>query len=68
MHRASAWRSSKRLLDDGWPVAVLDADEAALAAAENAFADENAIFLAADVTDEDEIAARLRRRWSTGSA
>ncbi len=47
----------KRLLDDGWPVAVVDADVDALASAESAFADENAIFLAADVTDEDEIAA-----------
>lgn len=45
----------KRLLDEGWPVAVVDADEAALATAEEAFSDENAIFLAADVTDEDEI-------------
>ena len=47
---------AERLLDDGWPVAVLDADRGALAAAETAFADENAIFLGADVTDEDEIA------------
>ncbi|MBA3447372.1 MAG: SDR family oxidoreductase [Pseudaminobacter sp.] len=47
----------KRLLDDGWPVAVIDADEAALASAEDAFGDENAIFLQADVTDEDELSA-----------
>ena len=47
---------AERLLDDGWPVAVLDADRAALAAAEAAFAGENAIFLAADVTDEEEVA------------
>lgn len=47
----------KRLLDDGWPVAVIDADEKALAGAEDAFSDENAIFLQADVTDEDELAA-----------
>ena len=46
----------KRLLDEGWPVAVVDADEAALAAAEETFSDENAIFLYADVTDEDEVA------------
>jgi len=45
----------KRLLDDGWPVAVVDADEAALSSAEEAFADEQAIFLPADVTDEDEV-------------
>lgn len=47
----------KRLLDDGWPVAVVDADADALASAESAFADENAIFLAADITDEDEVSA-----------
>ncbi len=46
----------KRLLDDGWPVAVVDVDADALASADVAFADENAIFLAADITDEDEIA------------
>ena len=47
----------KRLLDDGWPVAVIDADADALGAAESAFADENAIFLEADITDEDDLAA-----------
>jgi NAD(P)-dependent dehydrogenase (short-subunit alcohol dehydrogenase family) len=47
---------AERLLDDGWPVAVLDFDRTALAAAETAFADENAIFIPADVTDEEEIA------------
>ncbi|MBU0581887.1 MAG: SDR family oxidoreductase [Alphaproteobacteria bacterium] len=47
----------KRLLDDGWPVAVVDADPNALISAESAFADENAIFLEADVTDEDELGA-----------
>ncbi len=46
---------TERLLDDGWPVAVLDADAEALAAAEEAFAEENAIFVAADVTDEDQL-------------
>jgi NAD(P)-dependent dehydrogenase (short-subunit alcohol dehydrogenase family) len=45
----------KRLLDDGWPVAVIDSDEDALEAAESAFADENAVFIAADITDEDEV-------------
>ncbi len=45
----------KRLLDDGWPVAVVDSDEDALAAAESTFADENAVFLAADITDEEEV-------------
>jgi NAD(P)-dependent dehydrogenase (short-subunit alcohol dehydrogenase family) len=47
----------KRLLDDGWPVAVIDADEEALAIAEDALDGENAIFMQADITDEDEIAA-----------
>jgi NAD(P)-dependent dehydrogenase (short-subunit alcohol dehydrogenase family) len=47
----------KRLLDDGWPVAVIDANDVELARAEDAFADDNAIFLQADVTDEDEISA-----------
>jgi NAD(P)-dependent dehydrogenase (short-subunit alcohol dehydrogenase family) len=47
----------KRLLDDGWPVAVIDADRDALASAESAFADDNAIFLPVDVTDEEELDA-----------
>lgn len=47
---------AERLLDDGWPVAVLDADAEALTRAEDALSGENAIFLAADVTDEDEVA------------
>lgn len=47
----------KRLLDDGWPVAVIDADSDALESAEATFVGENAIFIAADVTDEDELDA-----------
>ena len=43
------------LLDDGWPVAVLDANAEALAEAEELFAGENALFLALDVTDEDQL-------------
>lgn len=46
---------TERLLDDGWPVAVLDTDAEALAAAEEAFSQENAIFVAADVTDEEQL-------------
>lgn len=46
-----------RLLDDGWPVAIIDADEQALIAAEDFFAAENVIFIQADVTDEDEVEA-----------
>jgi NAD(P)-dependent dehydrogenase (short-subunit alcohol dehydrogenase family) len=44
------------LLDDGWPVAILDADRQALAAAEDMLAGENAIFLFADPADENELA------------
>lgn len=44
------------LLDDGWPVAIIDMDPVALAAAEDLFNGENAIFIAADVSDEDLIA------------
>jgi NAD(P)-dependent dehydrogenase (short-subunit alcohol dehydrogenase family) len=50
---------AERLIDEGWPVAVLDANRAALDAAETALADENAAFIAADVTDEDEVADAL---------
>jgi len=46
----------ERLLEEGWPVAVVDADEEALAAAEDALAGEDVVFLKADVTDEDEVA------------
>ena len=46
----------ERLLQDGWPVAVLDADCDLLAAAEDALADEDVVFLKADVTDEEEVA------------
>lgn len=44
------------LLDDGWPVAVIDADPVALAAAEDMFSGENAVFIAADVSDEELMA------------
>jgi NAD(P)-dependent dehydrogenase (short-subunit alcohol dehydrogenase family) len=46
----------RRLLDDGWPVAVLDADPYALADAEEVFSGENAVCVEVDVTDEDEMA------------
>ena len=59
--RGSAWRWSKRLLDDGWPVAVVDADRDALAAAETAFTDENAIFLAGRRDRRGRDRRRLRR-------
>jgi len=47
---------AERLVDDGWPVAIVDADEDALARAEGSFSGENTIFLQADITDEDEVA------------
>lgn len=47
---------AERLLDDGWYVALIDSDRAALAEAEDRLAGEEAVFLAADVTDEDEVA------------
>ena len=46
----------ERLLDDGWPVAVIDADAGALAAAEDVLDGDSAIFLQADISDEDELA------------
>ncbi len=51
--------TAERLLDDGWPVAFLDADAEALAGAEQRFAGADAVFLTADVTDEDEIAEAM---------
>ena len=46
----------ERLLDDGWPVAVIDADAGALAADEDVLDGDSAIFLQADISDEDELA------------
>ncbi len=46
----------ERLLEDGWPVAVLDSDRNALAEAEGELDGEEAIFLEADVTDEEDVA------------
>ena len=44
------------LLDDGWPVAVLDANAEALAEAEDLLSGENAVFVSVDVTDEEAVA------------
>jgi NAD(P)-dependent dehydrogenase (short-subunit alcohol dehydrogenase family) len=44
-----------RLIEDGWHVAVVDFDPAALAEAEDRLAGEDAIFIRADATDEDEV-------------
>src|SRR5690606_23140211 len=46
----------ERLLGDGWPVAVVDVEAEALAEAEDRFSGETAVFISADVTDEDEVA------------
>jgi len=43
------------LLDDGWPVAVLDVNPEALASAEDMLAGESAIFIPVDVTDEEMV-------------
>ena len=47
---------AERLLDDGWPVAILDVDAEALASAEDTLGDDSAIFIEVDVTDEDDLA------------
>lgn len=47
---------AERLLADGWPVAVINADRAALAAAEDVIGNDEVVFIEADPTDEDEIA------------
>jgi NAD(P)-dependent dehydrogenase (short-subunit alcohol dehydrogenase family) len=44
------------LLEEGWPVAVVDANPQALASAEDMLSGENAVFLGLDVTDEDMVA------------
>lgn len=46
-----------RLLEDGWPVAVIDFNAEALVQAENDLEGENVIFIQADVTDDDEVAS-----------
>lgn len=47
---------AERLLDDGWPVAIIDFDAEALAEAEERLGDEDVIFIRADLTDEEELA------------
>lgn len=54
-----------RLLDDGWPVALVDADAEALAEAEDRLAGEDALFFSADITDEDEVAEAFDRLADT---
>jgi len=48
--------TAERLLEEGWLVAVVDANEEALTTAEDTLASDDAIFLRADVTDEEEVA------------
>ena len=45
-----------RLLADGWPVGVVDANAEAVAEAEVLHTGEEAIFLTCDITDEDDVA------------
>jgi NAD(P)-dependent dehydrogenase (short-subunit alcohol dehydrogenase family) len=47
--------TAERLLEEGWPVAVVDANEEGLATAEDTLASDDAIFLKADITDEEEV-------------
>lgn len=48
--------AARRLLEDGWPVAVLDLGEDALAEAEETLSGENACFIRVDISDEEEVA------------
>lgn len=44
-----------RLREDGWPVAIIDANGETLAEAEAEIGDPDVLFIHADVTDEDEV-------------
>lgn len=46
---------TEHLLESGWSVAVLDADQQAISVAEDALAGEDVLLLAADISDEDEM-------------
>ncbi|MEJ6781332.1 SDR family NAD(P)-dependent oxidoreductase [Aminobacter sp. Piv2-1] len=47
---------AERLIADGWPVAVIDADGGALQAAEDQIDNDEVVFIEADPTDEDDVA------------
>lgn len=47
---------AERLIADGWPVAMIDGDGAALAAAEDAIGNDDVVFIETDPTDEDNVA------------
>lgn len=51
----------ERLLDDGWPVAVIDQNEEALSDVQEELSGEDVMFLPADVTDEDLVAEAFDR-------
>jgi NAD(P)-dependent dehydrogenase (short-subunit alcohol dehydrogenase family) len=51
----------ERLLDEGWPVAVIDIDEEALHDAQEELDGEDALFLSADVSDEEIVGAAFDR-------
>lgn len=53
--------AARRLLDDGWPVAILDLGEDALAEAEDLLGDADACYIQADVSDEEEVAEAFDR-------
>ena len=47
---------AERLISDGWPVAIIDGDAAALAAAADVIDSDDVVFIEADPTDEDNVA------------
>ncbi|PWK75785.1 SDR family oxidoreductase [Aminobacter sp. AP02] len=47
---------AERLIADGWPVALIDGDGVALAAAEDAIGNDDVVFIETDPTDEDNVA------------
>ncbi len=47
---------AERLISDGWPVAMIDGDAAALAAAADVIDNDDVVFIEADPTDEDNVA------------
>jgi NAD(P)-dependent dehydrogenase (short-subunit alcohol dehydrogenase family) len=53
--------AARRLLDDGWPVAILDLGEDALAEAEDLLGDADTCYIRADVSDEEEVAEAFDR-------
>src|SRR5690606_15791240 len=46
---------TEHLLEGGWSVAILDADQQAIGIAEETLAGEDVLFLPADISDEDEM-------------